>query len=184
MAANYDLPPHRSACPINLAVEVIGDKWSLVILRDMIFGGWRHYRELLARSMEGIASNILADRLAKLTESGLLTKAPDPTHKQKALYSLTEMGVQLLPVMVQLSSWGRRFLPVSPELSIRSELMELGGPDLWADFMDQLREEHMGTPRPPSRTGHADIRAFLQAAYERVKAEGLGAAPSATTATT
>lgn len=78
---------HRSGCPINLSLEVFGDKWSLLIIRDMIFGGKRHFRELL-RSQEGISTNILADRLKTLVEIGMLTKADDPSHKQKAIYSL------------------------------------------------------------------------------------------------
>jgi DNA-binding HxlR family transcriptional regulator len=72
---------HRSGCPINLSLEVFGDRWSLLILRDMVFGGKRHFRELL-RSEEGIASNILADRLKRLTDQGMVTRADDPTHKQ------------------------------------------------------------------------------------------------------
>src|SRR6478736_1358213 len=120
----------RSGCPINLSLEVFGDKWSLLIIRDMIFGGKRHFRELL-RSQEGISSNILADRLKMLVEQGMLTKRDDPTHKQKAIYSLTEMTIALVPIMAQLGAWGRRYLPVSEELSIRAELMENGGPALW-----------------------------------------------------
>ena len=172
-----DAPDHRSQCPINLAVEVFGDKWSLVILRDMIFGGRRHFRDLLTNSMEGIASNILADRLAKLVDDGVLTKAQDPHHKQKALYSLTEMGVQLLPIFMQIGAWGRRFLPASEELSIRAELLELGGQDLLADFMDDLRAQHLGLERPtPPRTGHENIAAYLQQAFEKVRDERLAAA--------
>ena len=64
----------RSGCPINLTLEVVGDKWSLLIIRDMIFGNRRHFRELLTRSEEGIASNILADRLKRLVEVELLTR--------------------------------------------------------------------------------------------------------------
>jgi DNA-binding HxlR family transcriptional regulator len=80
---------HRSGCPINLSLEVFGDKWSLLILRDMIFGGCRHFRELLSGSQEGIASNILASRLKSLVEMGILSKRDDATHKQKVIYSLT-----------------------------------------------------------------------------------------------
>src|ERR1700719_2877062 len=83
---------HRSGCPINLTLEVVGDKWSLLIIRDMIFGNRRHFRELLTRSEEGIASNILADRLKRLLEEKILSRADDPSHKQKAIYSLTEKG--------------------------------------------------------------------------------------------
>src|SRR5690349_16412610 len=118
--------PYRSGCPINLSIELLGDRWSLVILRDMIYGGRRHFRELLNGSMEGIASNILADRLKRLVEAGVLTKADDPTHKQKAIYSLTEMGVQLVPVMVALGTWGSKWLPVTDELSIRAIRLQEG----------------------------------------------------------
>ena len=135
---------HRSGCPINLTLEVLGDKWSLLILRDMMFGGRRHFRELLTKSQEGIASNILADRLRLLVAEGLLTKADDPSHKQKAIYSLTEKGIALVPVFAEIGAWGRRFLPVSEELSIRAECLETGGPKLWKRFMAELREEHLG----------------------------------------
>ena len=73
---------HRSGCPINLTLETLGDRWSLIVIRDVMFGNRRHYRELLNGSEEGIASNILADRLKRLMELGMLTKADDPSHKQ------------------------------------------------------------------------------------------------------
>ncbi|MGI6856511.1 winged helix-turn-helix transcriptional regulator [Mesorhizobium sp. 1B3] len=165
---------HRSACPINLSLEVFGDKWSLLVLRDMIFGGKRHFRELL-RSEEGISSNILADRLKTLMELGMLTRADDPTHKQKAIYSLTEMSISLVPILAHLGAWGSKWLPVSPELSIRAILMEEGGPALWERFMAELREEHLGKP---AGTAGPSVRETLQAAYEakvanRQKAERL-----------
>jgi DNA-binding HxlR family transcriptional regulator len=75
---------HRSGCPINLSLEVFGDRWSLIILRDMMFGGRRHFRQLLTQSEEGISSNILSDRLKMLLDQGMITKTDDPTHKQKA----------------------------------------------------------------------------------------------------
>src|SRR6516165_12025903 len=93
----------RSGCPINLMLEVVGDKWSLLVIRDMIFGNRRHFRELLAKSEEGIASNILADRLKRLVEQGIVTRVDDPSHKQKAIYSLTEQGIALLPVLAQMA---------------------------------------------------------------------------------
>ncbi|ASY61608.1 Transcriptional regulator, HxlR family [Sinorhizobium sojae CCBAU 05684] len=158
---------HRSGCPINLSLEVFGDKWSLLIIRDMIFGGKRHFRELL-RSEEGISSNILADRLRTLTEMGMLTKSDDPSHKQKAIYSLTEKTIALVPIMAHLGAWGRRYLPVSAELSIRAQLMEEGGPALWQRFMDELRVEHLGTAvRSPEAIS---VRQVLQSAYEDVVA--------------
>ncbi|MCO8269052.1 helix-turn-helix transcriptional regulator [Actinoplanes sp. TRM 88003] len=140
---------NRSGCPINLSLEVLGDKWSLLIIRDMMFGNRRHFRALLTESEEGIASNILADRLSRLTALGMITFAPDPSHKQRIRLSLTEPAIQLVPVLAHLGAWGRRHLPVTPELAIRAELLERGGQPLWDDFMDELREQHLGLPRPP-----------------------------------
>ncbi|MHA3976455.1 winged helix-turn-helix transcriptional regulator [Halovulum sp. GXIMD14794] len=157
----------RSTCPINLAVEVLGDRWSLVILRDMIFGGQRSFGALKAHSLEGIATNILAARLNRLEAEGMLTRTPDPSHKQRQILSLTEKSIALVPVMAALGAWGRQFLPVSQELAIRAELLEQGGPELWRDFMDDLRHEHLGTPR---RRDGPMVRERLQAAYEAVSA--------------
>lgn len=167
---------HRSGCPINLSLEVFGDKWSLLILRDMIFGGKRHFRELL-RSEEGISSNILADRMRMLVEIGMLTKAGDPSHKQKAIYSLTEKAITLVPIMAHLGAWGRHWLPVTEELSIRARLMEEGGPALWEEFMDDLREEHLGIV---SRTkgSRLTVRERLQEAYLEVVARNRGNVPA------
>ena len=158
--------PHRSGCPINLTLETLGDRWSLIVIRDVMFGNRRHYRELLTRSEEGIASNILADRLKRLTEAGLLTRRDDPSHKQKGIYSLTEPAIQLVPLLAQMGAWGRRHTSVSAELSIRAQLLEEGGPPMWAAFMDELRALHLGAPvKGPS------VLAELRAAYERVVAE-------------
>ena len=152
----------RSGCPINLTLEVLGDRWSLIVIRDIMFGDRRYFRVLHRESEEKIASNILADRLKRLVALGLLTRADDPDHKQKARYSLTERAIQLVPLLVQMGAWGRRHLPVTPELSIRAQLLEEGGPALWADFMDELRTAHLG--QPPS--GKPSVLARLQAAYE------------------
>jgi DNA-binding HxlR family transcriptional regulator len=162
----------RSGCPINLTLEVVGDKWSLLIIRDMMFGNRRHFRELLTRSEEGIASNILADRLKTLVERGVISKADDPSHKQKAIYSLTEQGIELLPVLAQMAGWGLKYLPVSEALGIRAKLLMEGGPDLWTEFMDELREAHLGVPRGgPARRKRPTVTERLQAAYEAVVAQ-------------
>lgn len=153
----------RSGCPINLTLEVLGDKWSLLVIRDMIFGNRRHFRELLTHSEEGIASNILADRLQSLLALGLISKSQDPTHKQKVIYSLTEPAIQLLPVLAQMGAWGRRHLPASKELSIRAELLEKGGPKMWNAFMDELRETHLRAPR---RKRKQSVAVQLRKAYE------------------
>jgi DNA-binding HxlR family transcriptional regulator len=160
---------HRSGCPINLTLEVLGDKWSLLVIRDMMFGNKRHFRELLAGSQEGIASNILADRLKRLLAQGIIWKRDDPSHKQKAIYSLTDQGIELLPIFAHIGAWGRRYLPVSEELSIRARLLEEGGPAMWEQFMRELRREHVGSDgeEPPAEP---TVREQLQAAYEGVMA--------------
>src|SRR6201999_4060341 len=132
----------RSGCPINLTLEVLGDRWSLIVIRDVMFGNRRHFRELLARSNEGIASNILADRLKRLVEAGLLTRCDDPSHKQKAIYSLAEPAIELVPLLAQMGAWGRRHTPASDELSVRAQILEEGGPELWSQFGEELRHLH------------------------------------------
>src|ERR1700732_1583550 len=112
----------RSGGPINLTLEMLGDRWSLIVIRDVMFGNRRHYRELLNLSEEGIASNILADRLKRLGGKCPVSKRDDPTHKQKAIYSLTEPAIQLVPLLALMGAWGRKHTEVSPELSVRAEL--------------------------------------------------------------
>ncbi len=155
--------PHteRSGCPINLTLEQLGDRWSLIVIRDVMFGNRRTYGELLARSEEGIASNILADRLKRLTAAGLLSRRTDPQHRQKRIYSLTEASIQLVPLLAHMGAWGRRHTHPSRELSVRAELLEAGGQPLWDVFMAELRHLHLDAP-PPARSVFAE----LQAAYE------------------
>jgi DNA-binding HxlR family transcriptional regulator len=153
----------RSGCPINLTLEMIGDRWSLIVIRDVMFGNRRHYGDLLRLSDEGIASNILADRLARLVNARLLSRTDNPTHKQKAIYSLTEASIQLVPLLAQMGAWGRRHTPASKELSIRAQLLEEGGERLWKAFMAELRSMHLGTPAP-----RRSVFAELQKAFESV----------------
>jgi DNA-binding HxlR family transcriptional regulator len=157
---------NRSGCPINLTVEMLGDRWSLIVLRDMTFGNRRHYRELLNQSEEGIATNILADRLKMLVKAGMVTKSADPTHKQREIYSLTEKSIALVPLFAQLGAWGRRYTPATKELSIRAQLLEEGGPPMWNQFMIELRERHLGQ----HRQGHGPtVAEKLQTAYDKLR---------------
>jgi DNA-binding HxlR family transcriptional regulator len=151
----------RSGCPINLTLETFGDRWSLIVLRDIMFGRNRTFRALMAQSLEGIASNILADRLQRLTDSGLLSRCSDPARKQRVIYSLTDKAIELVPLMVAMGSWGLRHTSAPTELSIRAQLLEDGGPPLWSAFMDELRYLHLGAP-PPEES----VLAGLQAAYQ------------------
>jgi DNA-binding HxlR family transcriptional regulator len=133
---------HRSECVINLTVEIFGDQWSLLVIRDIIFMNRRHFRELLTNSVEGIASNILADRLQRLVQQGIIVKSQDASHKQKAIYSLTERGIELLPLLMEIVAWGNKCLP-SPGLRGLARALEEGGPKQRAKFMSELREMHL-----------------------------------------
>ncbi len=101
------LKGRRSDCPVNFAVETLGDKWSLVILRDMIFWGKKTYGELL-KSDEKIATNILADRMQYLIREGLLSKSPDPNDKRKDIYAVTEKGIELVPMFIEMIAWSAK----------------------------------------------------------------------------
>lgn len=100
----------RSDCPIANALEILGDRWTLVIVRDLMFRGKKEYGELLT-SDEQISTNVLADRLERLRASGLVTKAPHPSHGNKFVYELTDKGLDLAPVLIDLTLWGATHLP-------------------------------------------------------------------------
>jgi DNA-binding HxlR family transcriptional regulator len=97
-------PKRRSGCPLNASVEMLGDRWSLLIIRDMILRGFRSYKEFL-ESYEGIATNILADRLRKLEAYGIIARQGDPSDGRKVIYALTEKGIDLAPVMSEMVLW-------------------------------------------------------------------------------
>src|SRR2546425_5620444 len=94
----------RSGCPLNASVEMLGDRWSLLIIRDMMLRGSRTYKEFLG-SYEGIATNILADRLRKLVAYGIVTAEPDPSDGRKQIYLLTAKGIDLAPVLTEMVLW-------------------------------------------------------------------------------
>ncbi|HVL24290.1 MAG TPA: helix-turn-helix domain-containing protein [Thermomicrobiales bacterium] len=168
-------PTPRSGCAINAAVEVLGDPWAILVLRDIMFGNRRHFRELLAASEEGIATNILASRLKQLVAAGLLSR--DAARRgQRVTYSLTEAGIQVLPVMVALGNWGLAHRDGERRLRIRAELLRDGGPDLVAAMMDELRELHLGVPRPDA--GAPRPSDLLRAAYEAAMSGGAGDMPA------
>ena len=156
----------RSGCPINLTLEMLGDRWSLIVIRDIMFGNRRHYGDLLRLSEEGIASNILADRLARLVSKGLLSRTSDPTHKQKGISSLTEASIQLVPLLAHMGAWGLRHTRASRELSVRAQLLEEGGERGWRAFMAELRSIHLGAPRP-RRSVFAELQSAFEAAVRR-----------------
>jgi DNA-binding HxlR family transcriptional regulator len=97
----------RSGCPVSIALEIFGDSWSLLILRDLIFKRFRTFSEL-SSSDEKIATNILTDRLARLEAVGILTKRSDPEDARRIQYRLTEKGIELAPVLVEIVLWTTR----------------------------------------------------------------------------
>ncbi|GAB3920558.1 winged helix-turn-helix transcriptional regulator [Larkinella terrae] len=111
----------RSACPVSTSLDVLGDKWTLLILRDMVFAGKSTYGQFL-QSAEKIATNILADRLSVLESQGILTKAVAVDKKSKFTYSLTEKGVETIPIIVALILWGSKHYITDIDPGLLNEL--------------------------------------------------------------
>lgn len=105
----------RSDCPFSYALDILGDKWTLLIMRDMIFFGKHTYGDFL-KSPEGIATNVLASRLLQLEENGIITKSEHPGSRAKYLYRLTPKGIGLIPVMEEIYLWAERYHFVPDEL--------------------------------------------------------------------
>jgi len=97
----------RSFCPISYVLDIFGDKWTLLVIRDLAFARKRYFRDFLASS-EKIASNILADRLKTLAASGIVSRRPDPANARKIIYELTEKGEDLIPALLELGRWGAK----------------------------------------------------------------------------
>ncbi|MEX3950809.1 winged helix-turn-helix transcriptional regulator [Paraburkholderia sp. EG287B] len=97
----------RSHCAVNYGVEIFGDRWSLLIVRDIVFTGKKTYGEFL-KSEEGIATNVLASRLAFLEEQGILARAPNPDDRRKDFYTLTEKGLDLIPILLNIVLWSAK----------------------------------------------------------------------------
>jgi DNA-binding HxlR family transcriptional regulator len=132
----------RSGCPLNASVEMLGDRWSLLIIRDMMLRGFRHYKNFL-ESYEGIATNILADRLRKLKAFGIITTERDPSDGRKLIYLLTAKGIDLAPVLTEMVLWA-----AAHEETENQALVRLMKKDK-AQFLTRIRERW---PENPSRS--------------------------------
>jgi DNA-binding HxlR family transcriptional regulator len=97
-------PKRRSGCPLNASIEMLGDRWSLLIIRDMMLRGSRTFKEFLG-AYEKIATNILADRLRRLESYGIIATQPDPADGRKLIYLLTQKGIDLAPVLTEMVLW-------------------------------------------------------------------------------
>ncbi len=130
----------RSACPINFGLETFGDPWSLLIIRDIVYFGKKTYGEFLA-SEEGMATNILASRLAHLEQQGILVKNPSEKDKRKDEYTLTEKGLDLIPVLVEMANWSAEHDP------------HTAAPPAWIALMKADREKMIQLIRETVQTG-------------------------------
>lgn len=101
-------PDRRSGCPISISLEIFGDRWSLLIIRDLMFENRRSFREFSAAD-EGIASNVLTDRLERLETAGIIERRPDPTDGRRAIYSLTDKGFDLAPMLIEMVIWAAKY---------------------------------------------------------------------------
>lgn len=104
----------RSLCPVSSALDIIGDKWSLLIVRDLVFEGKNTYGQYL-RGAEGIATNILADRLEWLEQSDIIKRFPHPDGRTKSTFQLTAKGADLIPLIVDMVLWSDAYLEISPQ---------------------------------------------------------------------
>jgi len=130
----------RSDCPINFALETFGDPWSLLIIRDIVYFGKKTYGEFLA-SEEGMATNILANRLAQLERQGLLVKKLSEQDKRKEEYVLTEKGLDLIPVLVDMANWSAQHDP------------HTAAPAAWIALMKVEREKMIRLIRETVQSG-------------------------------
>ena len=132
----------RSDCPINFALETFGDPWSLLLIRDMVYFGKKTYGEFLG-SEEGIATNILASRLARLEQQGIVVKKFLDVGKRKEVYVLTEKGLDLIPVLVEMANWSAEYDP------------QTGAPAAWIALMKSEKEKMVQLIRQTVRSGRA-----------------------------
>lgn len=125
--------PNSGKCPITFALDIFGDKWSLIILRDIIFKGKKSYGEFLTSS-EKISTNILASRLLKIESEGLVSKSQDTQNLSKYIYQLTPKGKDLIPLMLDMIEWSVKY---NPQPNIPSNIIN-GAP---VNLLARLHEE-------------------------------------------
>ena len=155
-------PKRRSGCPLNASVEILGDRWSLLIIRDMMLRGFRSYKEFL-ESYEGIATNILANRLRNLIGHGIITTERDPSDGRKLIYSLTAKGIDLAPVLTEMVLWAAGHEDTGNQALVRQiqkdkEQFLAVVRQRWAEQIQAADSDFPGKVRPspdPRRVGPA-----------------------------
>jgi len=136
-------PAHRSACPLSVSLEILGDRWSLLVIRDLMIRGFRTYKEFLG-SDEGIATNILADRLQKLEACGIITPRQDPKDRRKLNYRLTKKGIDLAPVLTELVLWATRYEDTGAPPALIRKMQKNRG-----QFLAEVRQHWRGGGSSP-----------------------------------
>ncbi len=128
----------RSGCPVSISLDIFGDRWSLLIIRDLMVRGYRTFKEF-QQAGEGIATNILSDRLQKLESAGIISVEPDAADGRRLNYRLTAKGIDLAPVLLELLVWGARYGDVGVSCA-PSELMGLNREQILAEVRRRWRE--------------------------------------------
>jgi DNA-binding HxlR family transcriptional regulator len=141
MPAKKSAYKRRSGCPLNASVEMLGDRWSLLIIRDMMLLGYRTFKEFL-NSHERIASNILADRLLRLENYGIIASARDPCDGRKQIYSLTPKGLGLAPVLTEMVLWAAAYEDTGNQALVRLIRKDKDG------FLAQVRKRFLKRSSP------------------------------------
>ena len=136
----------RSHCPTNYGLEHFGDKWSLLIIRDLMFKGKRHYNEFF-ESEEKVSTSVLGDRLRSLEQGGIISKGIDSVKKSRIRYSLTTKGIALLPVMVDMIVWSGKFDENTAAENDFLKKAEEKKDKLLIELRDQLMSEHLDPPK-------------------------------------
>ncbi len=142
MEENCNEKMRRSDCAVSMALDSVGDKWSLLILRDLMFTDKRSYGELQS-SAEKIATNILATRLVALEKNQIIYKTPDPTDSRRSLYYLTEKGIDLLPVVTELMHWMSKHNPDASACTANTTAYKKDRVSLYKEMMKQLKKAHL-----------------------------------------
>ena len=132
----------RSHCPTNYAIEHFGDKWSLLIIRDLMFKGKRHYNEFF-ESEEKVSTSVLGDRLRQLEESGVISKGQDSVKKSRIKYSLTEKGIDMVPFMVDMICWSGKYDKETEAGSIFLAQATKNRDYLISSIREKLEKEHL-----------------------------------------
>jgi DNA-binding HxlR family transcriptional regulator len=128
----------KSHCPINFGLETFGDPWSLLIVRDIVYFGKHTFKEFLA-SEEAIAPSVLSARLTRLEAAGILSASPDPADRRRVAYTLTETGLALIPILVEIAIWSARVDPQTEAPIDWIEMVAGNRPEMLARITDTVR---------------------------------------------